>query len=337
MFSGGIGQKVLRARPLRIVVGGLLLTALGAFAGVQYADAVSASHPAGQLPHWLAAVTPAGQHGPATASEAAKSPALSSARPSVAARLATGAVTTISCGQVIKASTTLMGSLVCPGNAVALTLAGTSVTLNLNGFAVISNDVNQAGSGSVGILVTGTSDTLEKGTVFGFDQAAIQVGSTGFGATPSKDTVTNMLGEYSTGQGIEVGFANAVTVSNSMGVYNAGSGIFDEGTGTVLTGDHASGNYTGFDEEGFRTTLKGNFATSNGANAAPNGYNSAGFFVIGDTTMIGNVATDNYFLGIDNYAGGAIDGGGNLAHGNDFYPTTNPTNYPIQCQGITCG
>lgn len=316
-----------------------MLTTTGALVGVQYADALGGSQPAAnQLPTWLAKVTPTGQQGPATLSQLTHSPGYLAARPSVKANLLGGGTTTVSCGQVIKASMTFTSSLLCPGNAVALTLAGAKVTLNLNGFGVYSDGVNQAGSGSVGILVTGSTDTLEKGAVFGFDSAAVAVNGSPFGAAASTDTVTNMLANYSSGNGIYVGlFAGKVTVSNSTAVYNGQAGFFDEGGGTTLTGNHAAGNYTGFDIEGYHSTVKSNTATDNGQSATPYGYYSAGFFILASTTMTGNTATNNFFLGMDNYGGSAIDGGGNVAHGNDFYTVTNPPNYPIQCRGITCG
>ncbi|MGN6723923.1 MAG: hypothetical protein ACTHJM_15040 [Marmoricola sp.] len=228
----------------------------------------------------------------------------SSATPTVTA-------TNAHCGQTITASLTLNGDLTCPG-ATALTVAGTSVTLNLNGHTINSDNSSYC------IVVSGTTDTVENGTITHCYVGILANGSKG---TYTKLTIT------SSSYGVDdLGASDKITANTVAG--NAATGIIASGDGATLTGNRVSSNNWGMVVEGSGVNASGNALDSNTVNGLYINESS-----LATATITANSANYNGSEGMYTVPGSgpATDGGGNTAHGNGY---TNATS--TQCVGIAC-
>lgn len=220
------------------------------------------------------------------------------------------------CGQVITASLTLNGNLFCSGNG--LTVTGTSVVLNLNGFTIYGPGT----SGSAfGIRVAGKSDTIENGQVMYFVVGVDDPGTS--------DTVTKLRASQNFYGIDEYGTTNKLTSNEAFA--NAGYGIVSSGPSATLTGNRATSNSSGCScanlfVGGTKSVVTGNFA--NGAAGGGYGLVDEGW----QTTLTNNVANDNGRDGIVNYDGALNDGGGNTAKGNDILTGSTPE----QCLNVVC-
>lgn len=224
------------------------------------------------------------------------------------------AATNVHCGEVVIASVTLNGDLFCPGNG--LTIAKASVILNLNGHTIGSTTPEQG----EGVRIQTNSDIVENGVTTGFlVGVCVCVGE----GSPASDTVTKIRATY-----------------NNVG-------IDDEGTKSKITSNTVYANQIGIAVGGSAATVSNNIATSNaqeGLNisavativssneADGNGINGIRTFGSTGTTLTANVANFNVDDGIVNSDRDAIDGGGNLAKGND----TATGVAPEQCSAIAC-
>lgn len=221
------------------------------------------------------------------------------------------------CGQLVTASLTLNGNLYCNGNG--LSVGGTSVVLNLNGFALYGPGYNSPGTG---VMVLGKTDTVENGQISDF-QYGTQVGGT-------SDTVTKLRLSFDFFGIDEYGTSNKITSDEAFA--NQGYGIVSFGTGATLTSNRAAsddasgGGYSGMYVGGTKSTASSNDVT--GTLAGPGIYDG-GY----DTTLTANVADFNQQDGIVVYDSDVVDGGGNLAKGND---TTPAGSTPEQCLNIVC-
>jgi parallel beta-helix repeat protein len=218
------------------------------------------------------------------------------------------------CGQTITASLTLNGDLNCP-TSNGLTVAGTSVNLNLGGHLVAGPGGN---TGYLGIIVNGVSATVQNGTVVGFYRG-VQVNG-------SKDSLTTLRLTYNTYGVVDVGSLTKITSVNAWS--NTYDGIYSGGAGTTFTTNHALNNGdVGIRVAGTGTTLvTGNVANGNG------GYGIA-VQMLG-ASLSKNVANFNALDGIWVYAATVTDAGGNTAKGNDYAPAA--VGKPEQCLGVVC-
>lgn len=220
------------------------------------------------------------------------------------------------CGQVITASLTLNGNLFCSGDG--LTVTGTSVVLNLNGFTIFGPG---SSSSAVGVRVLGKSATVENGQLIYFNAGVVDGGTS--------DTLTKLRASQNFFGIEEYGVTNKLT-SNEV-FANQGDGIYAVGTGVTLTGNRATSNslasyYANIYLGGTKSVATGNFANG----AVSYGY---GLFDVGwQTTLTNNVASFNQQDGIVSYDGGLNDGGGNTAKGNDILAG----DAPQQCQNVVC-
>jgi hypothetical protein len=248
------------------------------------------------------------------------------AGPRVAARLASGAATTVTCGESITASVTLDGDLNCEGTTGGgLDIVNGGVTLDLNGFSVFG------AAGSQGIGLDNVKDTVENGTVVGF---GIEIAVNGLlppsrsqsvtanALQPSEQDVVKSTTVSGGSIGIDVGAAGS-TVAGNVAADNTVYGIEAFSPGGIVDDNHVLNNGEGMFVEGGSMKVSGNVADGNtGAGIA------AANTVDGGTTVSSNVADFNGGLGIfADVSGGSMDGGKNLATGN-----TNPQ----QCSGLVC-
>jgi hypothetical protein len=253
-----------------------------------------------------------------TAPKAPTRPDLSK-RPPVRPMTANGQVvpdvtaTNVRCGQTLTASVTLNGDLFCPGGN-ALIIAKSSVVLNLNGHE-IGSTVSGAG---IGVEVSGTSDTVDNGLITGFGYG-VQV----FGAT---DTISAVRATYNRTGIFEAG--TGVKLTNDVAAQNTFNGISSGGSGTVLTGDHDVSNglptgVYGLLLDGSKQTVTSNTAGGNGFGIYDGGFG---------TTLKTDTANFNHNDGIYVSEVDVIDGGGNLAKGNDYDSGQSPE----QCYEVVC-
>ena len=150
------------------------------------------------------------------------------------------------CGQAINASLTLNGDLTC-SSGVGLIVSGNSVVLNLNGFAVINS-----ASGSVGVIVSGSHDTVEKGTVTFWSGDGIAVGSVLSESVPLSNVITNVFSTYNGDSGFEDGGGEHDRLQQHcsfnralLGQFGSGheSGIYARGNGGTYKADHRLDNF----------------------------------------------------------------------------------------------
>ena len=221
------------------------------------------------------------------------------------------------CGQVLTASLTLNGDLFCNGGD-ALTITGKGVVLNLAG-----HQIDGASTSEDGVRVEGNSNTVENGVISNFISSGVDV--LGIDVPTTSDTVSavravgNFIGFTDGGANSKI--TNCTATGNSYGfdafgtgdtysgdheLNNSQVGLYLQGTTTVVSSNIADGNGTIgiWDASSARATLTKNTADFNG---------NDGMSITGDPT--------------------AVDGGGNLAKGND-YIAGNP---PEQCRGVVCG
>lgn len=205
-------------------------------------------------------------------------------------------------------SLTLNGDLLCSGNG--LTVSGTSVILNLNGHTIFGN------VGFIGILVTGTTDTVKNGVVGLFSYGVEVQGTT--------DTVSTVQALFN-----QVGIADSGTSTKLTGdtaARNSADGIDSGAAGiAVYSGDHELSNaFNGLSFTGTaKITISSNVAESNGQ------YGISG----GGGTLTNNVADFNGFDGIHIQSlGVTLDGGGNVAKGNNWVAGQKP----YQCEQFPC-
>lgn len=282
----------------RIAVGVFCAASLAAGAGTAIAAQASSNHPAPPL----SAITRPG----APAHPPAIRPASGASAGVVPAVLATNA----SCGMSVTASLTLNGDLQCSGNG--LTVTGTSVILNLNGHQISGNGSNTVYGG---IIVNGAKATVENGVVSEFGYGVEVFGATAT-VTKIRSTYNNegfyvagASGKYTSNVASSnmlygfYAFGNAMTFTSNHVLSNAYIGMFlPVTTGSVLTSNIVNGNgNVGLEDGGYGTKLTTNTANFNGSDG----------IYINDTT--------------------SVDGGGNLAHGDN-------TGAPPaeECFGIVC-
>ncbi len=221
------------------------------------------------------------------------------------------------CGQVLTASLTLNGDLFCT-SGTGLTITGKGVVLNLAG-----HQIDGAGTASAGVLVQGNSDIVENGVLSRFSNWGVNVD--GIDSMPTSTTLSAVraIGNFTgiSDGGMNSKITNSTTTGNTYGIEGYGSG------GTY-SGDHElNNNIDGLVVEGATSVANSNVADGNGN------------YGIWDVLDAGSTLTRNTadFNGNDGIfiqdAPTAVDGGGNLAKGND-YSAGNP---PEQCRGVVCG
>lgn len=249
-------------------------------------------------------------------------------RLSVQPRTASGAAhpfitaTNASCGESVTTSLTLNGDLDCSGYDAALTITNPSVTLNLNGHEITDNGGNSA----TGVLIESSSDTVENGVVTGFG-VGVLIRRTSMSTPPNLDTVTKIRATYN-GQGIENHAGSNAKITSNIVYGNSGDGVYDLAgyIDTVSNNIATSNGAYGIEiSQSASVTVSGNQADSNQINGIVSHYGL-------NTTITGNTANFNLYDGIANGETNAIDGGRNLAKGND-YATGAP---PEQCAAIAC-
>jgi len=291
-----MAMRILLGKRRRIVFVGMMCAALGVGStlAIQVAQASTAPTP--------------------PKVEAHPSPTMHATSPSGLAQPNTTA-TNAQCGELVKASLTLNGNLFCSGDG--LTVSGSSVVLNLNGFQISGGGP----SSGTGVRVIGKTETVENGQIVNFQFGVVDTGTT--------DNVTKLRVSYDYFGIEEYGTGNKLT-SNEV-FSNQGSGILAFGTSTVLTTNRVTTNdlsgvsYAGLEVGGTKDTLTGNLVTN--TRAAPGIYD-----VAFNSTLTNNVANFNQEDGIAVYDADVIDGGGNLAKGNDISTPTSPT----ECYNIVC-
>lgn len=235
----------------------------------------------------------------------------------------------LACGDTVAVSTKLAADLTgCSG--AGLTVAGSHITLDLNGHLVTGQDVG------TGIRLIGPGDVVLNGTVRGFLNG-VMVDTPAVGGR-----VQGLRANANNGFGVLVD-ADRALVTASFAGGNAFSGITTAGDHDLVTNDWLRGNQTGIDVVGPSATVSGNKALSNTAygidleNEQPgtvvtsNVANANGNHGIFDESLSGstlskNVANFNTGAGIvGSYT--SIDGGGNTAKGNAK---------PHQCEDVVC-
>ena len=211
----------------------------------------------------------------------------------------------------VSASLTLNGDLQCSGTN-GLTITGNSVILNLNGHMIVGDGT----SAYNGIVVNGNKDTIENGVVTEFG-----VGLVVYGAT---SIVTKVHSSYNVYDGIYVVGDGGKYTSNIL-TANGYAGIYGYGSSVTLTSNHALSNHTvGINMAlSVSPVLTSNIANGNGQIGIQDG--SYGM------KLTTNTANFNGSDGIYVNDATVIDGGGNLAKGN------NTTAAPAEeCYGIVC-
>jgi len=290
----GIGLARGRAG---LVVAGLLAAAALAVVAVAYASGTTAA----KLPGV-----------PKLASLEHTAVALQESRRSQAGPQASAIVgalpSSVSCGQTIKASTTLTADLYCSGKQ-GLILGASGIVLNLNGHFIYGSYRTE--DGTRGVRALSAKDTIVNGYVYGFNEGVVVFGEA--------DAITNVQVTATANAGIFLAGTGDTAISDTA-AENGGNGIrVDYGRGDTIQSDHAlnNGAYGIALLEGGEKLL----------NNVVNGNKGAGITTYEDLdTLTGNTANYNDGLGID-VASPQIDGGSNTAHGN----TT-----AEQCRGVVC-
>ena len=236
----------------------------------------------------------------------------------------------VHCGEVVTASVTANTNLSC--SSTGLIISGSNITVNLNGHYVAGGS-----SGGVGILVSGSHDIVENGFVNGFATSVV-VGALDSNQ-PTNDTVTGLQIVASQGDGIDVYAINTSVTNNAVGS-NSGGGIATEQTerGGIFKNNRISSNSgIGLDT----TTAPAIRSSTTSSMATIRWHLPYGNFA----TVTGNTADFNGNDGIYNLSSTTIDGGGNLAKGNDRagYGNINtsstssvPAVGPEECLNIIC-
>lgn len=246
-------------------------------------------------------------------------------RPTSGQAAATTATTAtdVHCGETLAASVVLNGDLICPANTTALLISKPSITLNLNGHTIASAaPPNTYGNG---VVVSSNSDIVDNGTITGF-YYGVQIDKLGEGAAdPTSDTVTKIRATYNWAGILDNGSKSKVT--SNITYANAHFGIFELGSSATITGNIATSN--GFDgvvvDFASGILVSGNQADSNLENGILTVFSTG-------TTITGNTANFNTDDGIVSSDPDTIDGGGNIANGND----TRTGDTPEQCSAIAC-
>ena len=234
------------------------------------------------------------------------------ARPFVAA-------TNVSCGESVTASVTLNGDLQCSGNGLLITKA--SVTLNLNGHTIQGG----GGNNSAGVRLEANSDIVENGVITGF-HIGVDIVPAGDGTpAPVSDTVTKIRATYNQFGMQDVGSKSKITANITYA--NSVDGIYETGTGATISGNRVTSNgmYGILVSDSQGALVTGNEADSNGINGIWTADSRA-------TTLTSNIANFNVDDGMVSSDHDTIDGGGNLARGNDT--ATGVT--AEQCSAIAC-
>lgn len=223
------------------------------------------------------------------------------------------------CGQLITASLTLNGNLFCSGGGNGLNVGGKSVVLNLNGFGIYGGGYN---AGGAGVNVIGTTATVENGQISTFTYGVLVSGATA--------NITKLRTTFG-GSGIYAGGAgDKITSNEAFGNEFYGIAAYGNGqtvtTNRVSTNGLASTGYSGLYLGGTKDIASGNIVT--------NTQGGPGIYDIGyNTTLTSNTANFNQADGIRVFDSDLIDGGGNLAKGNDTVPAGS---VPEQCYDIVC-
>ncbi len=235
------------------------------------------------------------------------------------------ALATLNCGDTITKSTTLASDLVnCAGNGLNVT--GNNVVLNLNGHRVVGQ------GSSAGIAASGSSDTIENGTVAHFtdgvrlegtgDRAQglhVSQASTGIVNVADNGVVSGNFVAQNSLIGIADQDGAHTQVTNNFARDNSVDGIQILAAGAVVTGNKALSN-TSTGIEGGSTTgmlISANVANGNGAN---------GIIARGNVVLSKNTADFNTALGIS-ASPYDTDGAGNKATGNGTLH---------QCANVVC-
>jgi hypothetical protein len=224
--------------------------------------------------------------------------------------LAPAAVATnATCGETITASLTLNGDLTC--TAAGLYVSGKSVVLNLGGHTI------SGGATWPGVDLTGTSDTVENGSIQGFYYGVETE------VTSSTDVVSAITetGAHGYGMLLEGG---GVKVTNSIAAFAQSDGIATGVGGDTFTGDQELNN-------GGSGLFTGNGATIT-SNIA-NGNHDRGIWADSTAVLTNNIANYNALDGILASTPN-IKSKGNTAKGNG-YPTPTSTGAD-QCIGVAC-
>jgi parallel beta-helix repeat protein len=218
------------------------------------------------------------------------------------------AATNVHCGQVLIASVTLNGDLFCT-TGVALIINKASVVLNLGG-----HRIDGGGTGGIGVSVQANSDTVTNGVITNFGDSGVSV----YGATDTVSAIRavgNDWGILDYGTGTKI--TNCIARGNTHGIVSYGSG-------GAYSGDHELNNSTyGLYLLGSKTVVTSNTANGNGNSGIYDGGSG--------NTLTKNTANFNGYDGIHATDQIVIDGGGNLAKGNNYTIGT-----PIQCYGVVC-
>jgi hypothetical protein len=229
------------------------------------------------------------------------------------------ATVNIRCGETLTTSVTVNGDLLCGGGA-GLVVAGTDVTVNLNGHVIAGS-----GTSGTGIDVTGSNDVVKDGFVAGWD-VGILIGLDQPSITATDDTVSAVRAFNN-----NVGFSDngvGTKLTDDIAFHNAHDGIHKLffGTGAVYQGDHELNN-----GGAGVSVLNGDAQVINNvANGNVEGIDIATTSLLANLT--GNTTDFNSDFGIRIFNGMPIDGGGNKAKGNGYGTSSNP----VQCEGVVC-
>lgn len=293
-------MRVYSKRRLTIYVLGLALTTgAGVVTGMAIAQAGPTAAPSQPVPH---------KPGPrATPPAPPRQTRPNGVTPNV--------VPNATCGKVLTASLTLNTDLFCPNGGVGITITGNNVVLNLNGHVVFGYQTN-GGSVPVGVLVRGTTDTVENGLVSEWGYGIDVIGD--------KAVITNVRSTYNLYNGI-ASFSSGAKFTNNVAASNAGYGMLTTGANNTITGNSfVSNRLDGLYAGGTGDVITSNRASGNHSNGIDdNDYGGK---------LTTNVANFNGSDGIYVYTFNAIDGGGNTAKGNNIALAPDE-----QCYGIACG
>jgi hypothetical protein len=227
--------------------------------------------------------------------------------------------TNATCGETITASLTLNGNIVCTGATNGLNVTGKSVVLNLNGFEIRGTGVS---SSTTGVNITGNGVTVENGEISNFQNGVWTYGTAG--------TITKLRASFNEWGIVADGPGNKVTSNEVYSNQGFGIAIFTDNS--TVSGNRVSTNVlSDLGTSGVWIGGTKNVVTSNIVTDTQ--LNGTGIYIVGyDTTVTSNIANFNHADGIVSYDGDLIDGGGNLAKGND----TEAGASPEQCYNIAC-
>jgi len=220
--------------------------------------------------------------------------------------------TNVHCGQIVTATVTLNGDLICSGSG--LTVNANSITVNLGGHSIFGPGDNV----SIGVTLNGTSDKVTNGNLVAF-RTGVQLQGTSETASSIR-AVGNFDGI------VVIGGKDIVTTSQALA--NTQFGIAVAGTGDSVTTNKAISNQYGIYISGMTEVVTGNSASSNSL---------YGVYDAGTGNKIAtNVTNFNGSTGILAADYAVIDGGGNTAKGNNTTGASFVLVTGEQCYEIAC-